>query len=109
MPGPSLGQPTTQRFDIKADRGQLGAVQFAVFDRRNPRHGDPHGSVNLALSQRLLAPDLCELVSAHLCGQPVSRSAVRRAAQELFVTGDYYSLAGGISFLELNALFSELR
>ncbi|MDX3227203.1 hypothetical protein PV419_16210 [Streptomyces sp. ME19-01-6] len=48
-------------------------------------------------------------MSAHLCGQPVSRSAVRRAAQELFVTGDYYSLAGGISFLELNALFSELR
>ncbi|MFI6727606.1 isocitrate lyase/phosphoenolpyruvate mutase family protein [Streptomyces atratus] len=36
-------------------------------------------------------------------------AAARRAARELFETGDYGSLAGGIAFPELDALFSGTR
>jgi 2-methylisocitrate lyase-like PEP mutase family enzyme len=37
----------------------------------------------------------------------VAYAAARRTAQELFGTGDYDSLAEGMAFPELNALFAE--
>ncbi|GGJ58982.1 hypothetical protein GCM10010121_082090 [Streptomyces brasiliensis] len=37
----------------------------------------------------------------------VAYAAARRSAQEFFGTGDYESLAEGMAFPELNALFSE--